>query len=119
MKKHSFSNIPELSFKKLNKNINEKNNDIPIKNNNIKNKHSFQENNNRNKEIKNCKLSNKNYFDIKKNNINNKNKRNDNSQILFQKRKIIEKIERNKNNIKSFINIFEKSRNKKQNSNII
>ena len=113
MKKHSFSNIPELSFKKLNKNINEKNNDIPIKNNNIKKKHSFQENNNRNKEIKNCKLNNKNYFEIKKKNINNKNKRNDNSQILFQKRNIIEKIERNKPNIKSFINIFEKSRNKK------
>ena len=52
-------------------------------------------------------------FRRKKKNINNKNKRNDNSQILFQKRNIIEKIERNKPNIKSFVNIFEKSRNKK------
>ena len=112
MKKNSFSNIPELSFKKINKNNNEKNIDIPNKNNNIIKKYSFQEKNNKNKGNKNWKLNNK-YFEIKKKKLNNRNKKNDNSQLLYQKQKIIEKIERNKANIKSFINIFEKSRNKK------
>ena len=112
MKKNSFSNIPELSFKKINKNNNEKNIDIPNKNNNIIKKYSFQEKNNKNKGNKNWKLNNK-YFEIKKKKLNNRNKKNDNSQLLYQKQKIIEKIERNKPNIKSFINIFEKSRNKK------
>ena len=106
MKKNSFSNIPELSFKKLNKNKNEKN--IAPKKNNIKKRHSFQ-GNNKNKEIKNNKYNIK-YKEVKKN-IMNKN--NGNIQLLFQKRKINEKNERNKPNIKSFINIFEKSRNKK------
>ena len=112
MKKNSFSNIPELSFKKINKNNNENNIDIPNKNNNIIKKYSFQEKNNKNKGNKNWKLNNK-YFEIKKKKLNNRNKKNDNSQLLYQKQKIIEKIERNKPNIKSFINIFEKSRNKK------
>ena len=112
MKKNSFSNIPELSFKKINKNNNEKNIDIPNKNNNIIKKYSFQEKNNKNKGNKNWKLNNK-YFEIKKKKLNNRNKKNVNSQLLYQKQKIIEKIERNKPNIKSFINIFEKSRNKK------
>ena len=113
MEKSSFSNIPELSFKNINKNNNEKNKDIPIKNNIFQKKHSFQEKNNRNKGINNCEINNKNSFEIKNKNINNINKKNDNLQLLFQKSKILEKIERNKPNIKSFINNFVKSGNKK------
>ena len=108
MKKNSFSNIPELSFKKINRNKNEKNNILPQKKININKRHSFQGN----KEIKNKnnKIYNKNGKEIKKNNMNKNNK---NIQIIFPKRKNNEKNERNKPNIKSFINIFEKSRNKK------
>ena len=113
MEKSSFSNIPELSFKNINKNNNEKNKDIPIKNNIFQKKHSFQEKNNRNKGINNCEINNKNSFEIKEKNINNINKKNDNLQLLFQKSKILKKIERNKPNTKSFINNFVKSRNKK------
>ena len=105
MKKNSFSNIPELSFKKLNRNKNEKNNILPMKKNNMNKRHSFQGN----KEIKNNKINNKNK-ETKKNNLNKNNK---NIKLILQKGKNNEKNERNKPNIKSFINIFEKSRNKK------
>ena len=114
MKKNSFSNIPELSFKKINKN--EKNNIVQLKKNNIKKRNSFYGSLNKNNEIKN----NNYYYQYKaiKKNSNNKNniinnKNNRNSQLILHKRKINEKNERIKPNIKSFINIFEKSRNKK------
>ena len=106
MKKNSFSNIPELSFKKLNRNKNEKNNILPMKKNNMNKRHSFQGN----KEIKNNKINNNKCKETKKNNINKNNK---NIKLILQKGKNNEKNERNKPNIKSFINIFEKSRNKK------
>ena len=114
MKKNSFSNIPELSFKKINKN--EKNNIMQHKKNNIKKRNSFYGSLNKNNEIKNKNYYNQ-YKAIKKNSINKNNiinnKNNRNSQLIFHKRKINEKNERIKPNIKSFINIFEKSRNKK------
>ena len=100
MKKNSFSNIPELSFKKLYKNKNDKN-DIEPKKKNIIKRNSFQGNNKKNNEIKK--------YSMNKNNKNNMN----NAKIIFHKRKINEKKEKQKPNIKSFINIFEKSRNKK------
>lgn len=100
MKKNSFSNIPELSFKKLYKNKNDKN-DIEPKKKNIIKRNSFQGNNKKNNEIKK--------YSMNKNNKNNTN----NAKIIFHKRKINEKKEKQKPNIKSFINIFEKSRNKK------
>ena len=100
MKKKSFSNIPELSFKKLYKNKNDKN-DIEPKKKNIIKRNSFQGNNKKNNEIKK--------YSMNKNNKNNTN----NAKIIFHKRKINEKKEKQKPNIKSFINIFEKSRNKK------
>ncbi len=106
MKKNSFSNIPELSFKKLNRNKNEKNNILPMKKNNMNKRHSFQGN----KQIKNNKINNNKCKETKKNNINKNNK---NIKLILQKGKNNEKNERNKPNIKSFINIFEKSRNKK------
>ena len=106
MKKNSFSNIPELSFKKLNRNKNEKNNILPMKKNNMNKRHSFQ----CNKQIKNNKINNNKCKETKKNNINKNNK---NIKLILQKGKNYEKNERNKPNIKSFINIFEKSRNKK------
>ena len=110
MKKNSFSNIPELSFKKINKNG--KNNNIQPKKNNIKKRNSFHGSLNKNKEIKNNQYKAMMKGGINKNNIIN-NKNNRNSQLIFNKRKINEKNERIKPNIQSFINIFEKSRNKK------
>ena len=109
MKKNSFSNIPELSFKKLYKYKNDKNDNngiIPIRKNNIIKRNSFHDNNKKINEIKKCNMNNKNY-------MNKNNKNNANTKLILHKRKINEKNERHKPNIKSFINIFEKSRNKK------
>ena len=69
-------------------------------------RHSFQGN----KQIKNNKINNNKCKETKKNNLNKNNK---NIKLILQKGKNNEKNERNKPNIKSFINIFEKSRNKK------
>ena len=109
MKKNTFINIPELSFKKINKNKNEKNIIMPLRKN-IKKRFSYQGNkNNCKKEIKK-KSSNLKEKEIKK---NSRNKNNDRNTQLYYMRKINEEKEKNKPDIKSFINIFEKSRNKK------
>jgi hypothetical protein len=112
MKKNSFSNIPGLSFKKLYESKNDKNIIIPQNKNNKNKRYSFQKSKNKNQENKNNKNIIK-YQENKKSNINKNDKNNGNSQLHFNKRKINDKNERNKPNIKSFINIFEKSRNKK------
>lgn len=109
MKKNTFINIPELSFKKINKNKNEKNIIMPLRKN-IKKRFSYQGNkNNCKKEIKK-KSSNLKEKEIKK---NSRNKNNDRNTQLYYMRKINKEKEKNKPDIKSFINIFEKSRNKK------
>lgn len=109
MKKNTFINIPELSFKKINKNKNEKNIIMPLRKN-IKKRFSYQGNKNDcEKEIKK-KSSNLKEKEIKK---NSRNKNNDRNTQLYYMRKINEEKEKNKPGIKSFINIFEKSRNKK------
>jgi len=109
MKKNTFINIPELSFKKINKNKNEKNIIMPLRKN-IKKRFSYQGNkNNCKKEIKK-KSSNLKEKEIKK---NSRNKNNDRNTQLYYMRKINEEKEKNKPDIKSFINLFEKSRNKK------
>ena len=109
MKKNTFINIPELSFKKINKNKNEKNIIMPLRKN-IKKRFSYQGNkNNCKKEIKK-KSSNLKEKEIKK---NSRNKNNDRNTQLYYMRNINEEKEKNKPDIKSFINIFEKSRNKK------
>jgi hypothetical protein len=72
MKKHSFLNIPELSFQKINNAyINEKDGILPI-NKNIKKRFSFQGNNNININIDKNKEKEKEKFNFKgiKNNIN-------------------------------------------------
>ena len=112
MKKNSFSNIPGLSFKKLYESKNDKNIIMPQNKNNKNKRYSFQKSKNKNQENKNNKNIIK-YQENKKSNINKNDKNNGNSQLHFNKRKINDKNERNKPNIKSFINIFEKSRNKK------
>ena len=107
MKKNSFSNIPELSFKKLYKNKIEKNDAIPQRKNNIIKRNSFHDDNKKNNEMKKFNLNgNKKYMNKNMKNITN-------TKLNLHKRKINEKNERHKPNIKSFINIFEKSRNKK------
>ena len=70
MKKHSFLNIPELSFQKINNlYINEKDEILPIKKN-INNRYSFQGNNNINIDIDKKKEKEKYNFDGIKNNLN-------------------------------------------------
>ena len=75
MKKHSFLNIPELSFQKINNlNINEKDDILPIKKKNINNRYSFQGNNNINIDIDKKKEKEKEKYNF--NGIKNKiNKR--------------------------------------------
>ena len=107
MKKNSFSNIPELSFKKLYKNKKEKNDIIPQRKNNIIKRNSFYDDNKKNNEIKKFNLNNNKIY------MNKNMKNNTKTKSILHKRKINEKNERYKPNIKSFINIFEKSRNKK------
>ena len=71
MKKNTFINIPELSFKKINKNKNEKNIIMPLRKN-IKKRFSYQGNKNDcEKEIKK-KSSNLKEKEIKKNSRNKK-----------------------------------------------
>ena len=71
MKKHSFLNIPELSFQKINNlYINEKDDILPIKKKNINNRYSFQGNNNLNIDIDKKKEKEKYNFDGIKNKIN-------------------------------------------------
>ena len=109
MKKNTFINIPELSFKKINKNKNEKNIIMPLRKN-IKKRFSYQGNKNNCKKVIKKKSSNLKEKEIKK---NSRNKNNDRNTQLYYMRKINEEKEKNKPDIKSFINIFEKSRNKK------